>query len=41
MKNNQALRWREGWVIVPDTLRDDLVVIWEAVYKMAEKDGES
>ena len=38
MKNNQALRWRKGWVIVPDTLRGDLVVIWEAVCKMPPKE---
>ena len=40
MKNEQALRWRKGWVIVPDTLRSDLVVIWEAVRKLPTKEGK-
>jgi hypothetical protein len=29
-----ALRWSHGWITVPDTMRKDLVEIWEAVTKL-------
>ncbi len=33
-KDMDALRWGHGWITVPDTMRKDLVEIWEAVTKL-------